>query len=203
MFLFVISKLFPVFKRGIRKRKYEKLLEKSGIKDIDKMDGFQFEVFLKVLFKQLGYKPVVTKKSGDFGADLILLGKNKIVIQAKRYGYKNNVSLDAVREIYAAKAFYQADEAWVITNSFYTKQAIELAKACHVKLLDRHNLQKFIIQVNPEQSATDIYNTIEPANRKCSVCGNEMIVRVSKKNNSRFFGCSNFPNCTHTEKISA
>ena len=123
----------------------------SGIKDIDRMSGYDFEDYLKVLFKKLGYKPQVTKKSGDFGADLVLKGKNKIVIQAKRYGYKNNVSLDAVREVYASKAFYKADEAWVITNSFYTKQAKMLAEACGVRLLNRYDLQKFIVEINPDK----------------------------------------------------
>lgn len=132
----------------------------SGINDIDKLDGFQFEEYLKVLFKKLGYKPVVTQKTGDYGADLILQGKNRIVIQAKRYGYKNNVSLDAVREAYAAKAYYKADEAWVITNSHFTKQALELAKACDVKLLDRHDLQKFIVKINPEQTAKNIFENV-------------------------------------------
>ena len=123
----------------------------SGIKDIDRMSGYDFEDYLKVLFKKLGYKPQVTKKSGDFGADLVLKGKNKIVIQAKRYGYKNNVSLDAVREVYASKAFYKADEAWVITNSFYTKQAEMLAEACEVRLLNRYDLQKFIVEIDPDK----------------------------------------------------
>src|SRR5690625_5763781 len=99
---------------------------------------------------------MVTKKSGDYGADVVLKGKNKIVIQAKRYGYKNNVSMDAVREVFAARSYYKADEAWVITNSFFTKQAKELAKACGVKLLNRYELEKFIVQINPEKTPNEV-----------------------------------------------
>lgn len=131
-------------------------MKKSGIKDIDRMDGYQFEEYLKVLFKALGYRPMVTKKSGDYGADVILKGKNKIVIQAKRYGYKNNVSMDAVSEVFAARSYYKADEAWVITNSFFTKQAKELAKACDVKILNRYELEKFIVQINPEKTPKEV-----------------------------------------------
>lgn len=79
--------------------------------------------YLKALFQQLGYKPHVTQKSGDFGADLVMKGKDKIVIQAKRYGIKNRVSLSAVQEVYGAKAYYKANQAWVVTNSYFTKQA--------------------------------------------------------------------------------
>jgi len=144
---FFIKKSIQMYKRLTNKR----LLIHSGIRDIDRMDGFLFEEYLKYLFKALGYRPQVTKKSGDFGADLVLKGKSKIVVQAKRYGYKNNVSLDAVREVYASQAYYKADEAWVITNSFFTKQAKELAQACNVKLLGRKELQKFIYKINPKE----------------------------------------------------
>ncbi|WP_399457273.1 restriction endonuclease [Virgibacillus dokdonensis] len=161
MVLFFILTILAVkcsslFYKQFLKWKAQKRMAQSGIKDIDRMDGFQFEAYLKVLFKKLGYRPVVTQKSGDYGADVILQGKNKVVIQAKRYGYKNRVSMDAVREVYAAQAFYQADEAWVITNSFFTKQAIELAKACGVKLLNRYELEQFIIKINPEQSPKEV-----------------------------------------------
>lgn len=183
--------------------KYKRMMIRSGIKDIDKLSGYEFEEYLKVLFKKIGYKPQVTKKSGDFGADLVLKGKNKIVVQAKRYGYKNNVSLDAVREAYSAKAFYQADEAWVITNSFFTKQAIQLAKACNVKLLNRYDLQEFINKVNPEQTVNEVVKNINPTNheKKCPNCGSVMVVRESDAYKTRFFGCSNYPKCSHTEKI--
>lgn len=149
-FIFLIS-LVVSMPSWIKKIHYKKKMLRSGIKDIDKMSGFEFENYLNYLFAELGYKPQVTKKTCDFGADLVLQGPNKIVVQAKRYGYKNNVSLDAIREIFAAQAYYGADEAWVITNSFYTKQAIELAKACNVKLLNRHDLLEFIIKVDPNK----------------------------------------------------
>lgn len=142
-----VPKVFDLLKR----RKYDRLLLNSGIRDIDKMTGYEFERYLESLFRALGYKSSTTSKSGDYGADLLLKGENSIVLQAKRYGYKNNVSLNAVREVYGAKAYYQTDEAWVITNSFYTKQAKELAKACKVRLLDRYDLQKFIVQVEKKK----------------------------------------------------
>lgn len=102
--------------RKIQERRILKRMAKSGIRYIDKMDGHQFEVYLKALFRELGYSPTVTKQSNDFGADLVLKGKNRIVIQAK-----------------------------------------ELAEACHVKLIDRVELQKLINKINSEYSAEDVY----------------------------------------------
>lgn len=187
--------------RKIREIRILKRMAKSGIHYIDKMDGFQFEVYLKALFRELGYRPEVTKRSCDYGVDVILKGKNRIVIQAKRYGIKNRVGIRAVQEVYAGKAYYKADEAWIVTNSVFTKQAEELAKACQVKLIDRFELQNLINKVNPEQKAKDVYEQVNPAERKCPVCKNQLVIRYSKKNDNKFFGCSQFPSCTHTEAI--
>ncbi|MGQ3381175.1 restriction endonuclease [Priestia endophytica] len=185
--------------RWIGERMALKRLAKSGIHYIDQMDGFQFESYLKALFQELGYKAQVTPKSGDFGADLIMTGQQKIVIQAKRYGSKNRVSLSAVQEIYGAQAYYKADEAWVITNSSFTKSARALAEACNVQLFDRKALQELILEVNPTYMAEKVYQEVEPEPRKCPTCGKSLVVRQGKKN--RFFGCSSFPQCRYTEAI--
>lgn len=116
-----------------------------NIEAVDELNGYEFEDFLNSLFLKLNYKAYTTSKSGDFGADLLIedkTTKKKIVIQAKRY--KQNVGLAAVQEVHAAKAYYQADEAWVVTNSGYTKSAIELANNCNVKLIDRSGLIKLM-----------------------------------------------------------
>ncbi|WP_371399147.1 restriction endonuclease [Bacillus pseudomycoides] len=206
MYVFIFYVLFRTYMfvhRTIQEIRVLKRMAKSDIQFIDKMDGFQFEVYLKALFRELGYRPEVTKRSCDYGVDVILKGRNRIVIQAKRYGIKNRVGIRAVQEVYAGKAYYKADEAWIVTNSFYTKQAEELAKACQVKLIDRFELQNLINKVNPEQKAKDVYEQVDPAERKCPVCKNQLVIRYSKKNDNKFFGCSQFPSCTHTERINA
>jgi HJR/Mrr/RecB family endonuclease len=187
--------------RIIQERRMLKRMARSGIRFIDKMDGRQFEVYLKALFRELGYSPMVTKQSNDFGADLVLKGKNRIVIQAKRYGMKNRVGISAVQEIYAAQAYYKAHESWVVTNSVYTRQAKELAEACHVKLIDRVELQKLINKINPEYSAEDVYQGVKPAERKCPTWKHDLVIRNSNKTGNKFFGCSQYPTCKHTEPI--
>nr|WP_155895721.1 restriction endonuclease [Bacillus sp. 95MFCvi2.1] len=201
MGLYIIFHILKWSVGKIREIRILKRMAKSGIRYIDKMDGFQFEVYLKALFRELGYRPEVTKRSCDYGVDVILKGRNRIVIQAKRYGIKNRVGIRAVQEVYAGKAYYKADEAWIVTNSVFTKQAEELAKACQVKLIDRFELQNLITKVNPEQKAKDVYQQVNPAERKCPVCKNQLVIRYSKKNDNKFFGCSQFPSCMHTEAI--
>lgn len=120
---------------------------------------------------------------------------------AKRYNFRNRVGIEAVQQVYASKAYYKAQEAWVITNSYYTLNAKNLAKACGVKLLDRVELQEFINKVNPEVTAADVYYGVEPEVRSCPECGNEMKVRTGRGGASKFFGCASFPHCRHTEQI--
>ncbi|MCK5866826.1 MAG: type I DNA topoisomerase [Mycoplasmataceae bacterium] len=38
-----------------------------------------------------------------------------------------------------------------------------------------------------------------PAGKECPKCGEQLIIRRNKKEGSRFFGCSNYPECVHTE----
>lgn len=196
-----IYNIFRFIYNKIKENKYHKKLASSGIKDIDKMDGLQFEIYLKALLKELGYKSEVTTSTHDFGADLVMKkdGK-KVVIQAKRYGYKNRVSIDAVQQIYAAKPYYKAQECWIMTNSLFTKSAVKLAKACDVKLFDRYKLVDFINKVNPTVTASEVASTVEPEHRKCPVCSGELVKRTSRTGNN-FMGCSNYPKCKHTEPI--
>ncbi|TKR53256.1 restriction endonuclease [Allopusillimonas ginsengisoli] len=110
---------------------------------VDAMNGYDFEKFLVKIFQTAGYDVEETKLSGDQGADLFVtrFGK-KIVIQAKNYS--GTVGNAAVQEAIAAKSFYGCDEAMVVTNSSFTRSAIELADAAAVRLIGRRDLQGYL-----------------------------------------------------------
>lgn len=135
----VLTFLMSVTYQSVQRSKELDKIRRSGISEIDIMDGFQFEHYLVELFKSEGYSAVRTSDSGDFGADVILKkdGK-KIVVQAKRY--RNNVGIKAVQEVIGALNFYKAEEAWVVSNSEYTKAAKQLAQESNVKLVNRTEL---------------------------------------------------------------
>lgn len=114
-----------------------------SINKIDSLSGFEFENFLHHLFQKMGFKVNSTKLSGDQGADLIIVNHNdKIVVQAKRYS--NNVGNKAVQEVVASIAHYGANKGMVVTNSQFTKSAIELAKSNEIQLIDRNKLKVLI-----------------------------------------------------------
>ncbi|MBH5317779.1 restriction endonuclease [Paenibacillus sp. GSMTC-2017] len=197
----------------ILNRKNNERLRRSGITDIDKMDGRRFELYLGHLFEAQGYKAEVTQSSGDYGADLVI-SKNgkKIVVQAKRYS--KNVGLKAVQEIHTALAHYKAAEAWVVTNSDYTEQAYNLAKSSGVKLINRKLLIEMILAINSEpqtlvavaleEPVVPVYEPEEdvieePEDLDCPKCGYLLVKRKSSR--GEFYGCSNFPKCRHTMNL--
>jgi restriction system protein len=116
---------------------------------VDAMDGYGFEKFLAELFQTAGFDVEGTKLSGDQDADLFVtrLGK-KIVIQAKNYS--GNVGNAAVQEAIAAKSFYSCDEAMVVTNSYFTRSALELANTTGVRLVSRRELQVYLDDYNQQ-----------------------------------------------------
>ncbi len=127
----------PIIKKKIKKAKYLK----SPLSEIDKMYGEEFEEYLKYHFEKLGYKAKTTPRSNDYGADLILTKDgDKIVVQAKRWN--DPVGNTAVQEVVAAKAYYKANRAMVVTNSYFTSNARNLASVNNVELWDRGNIVK-------------------------------------------------------------
>ncbi|NNU78151.1 restriction endonuclease [Clostridium estertheticum] len=110
------------------------------------MTGIEFEIFIEKLFQCLGYTTVITKASGDQGVDLIIVKNNyKIGVQAKCYS--NKVSNSAIQEVVAGRKYYKCDKVMVVTNNFFTKSAVELAKVNDVTLWNRETLNKKIKEI--------------------------------------------------------
>jgi hypothetical protein len=118
--------------------------------DLDRLTGTQFEKFMESLLKENGYSDVaVTGKAGDQGGD-ILASKDdeKFIIQAKNYALNHKVSNTAVQEAFGAIAYYGADKGIVVTNSFFTPGAIELADVNNIELWDRRTVSKMLENYN-------------------------------------------------------
>ena len=133
----VILYPFALILKLIDNVRISKLLSHATTSDIDKIDGADFEKVIAYLFSKMHFKVRLTPASSDYGADLIVTKWHiRIAIQCKLY-YAHNVGNKAVNEVYGAKTYYSCDEAMVITNSYYTKNAKALANSVNVVLLDR------------------------------------------------------------------
>lgn len=108
------------------------------------MDGHDFEHFCADILRLNGFVQVrVTPASGDQGVD-ILAEKDglKFAVQCKKWS--SPIGNTAIQEVSAGRAFYQCDIAVVLTNSTFTKGAVELAKATGVLLWDGDKLNGLI-----------------------------------------------------------
>ena len=106
---------------------------------------YDFEKFIAKLFEKMGYFCNVTKKTGDYGVDVVARkGKDTIVIQAKKYKHGNNVGNVDVQKILGAMWKYEANKAIVVTTSDFTVQAESQAKEAPVELWDRQTLHAMV-----------------------------------------------------------
>jgi restriction system protein len=130
----------------------ERRLARSGIDQIDVMDGITFERRLAHLFTGLGYHVEQTRARGDYGADLVLQKNgSRTVVQAKRWT-KKNVGVKAIQEAVAAKPMYRCDRAMVVTNRYFTEQAKRLARTNGVTLWNRDELVQELLASSDDSS---------------------------------------------------
>ncbi len=107
------------------------------------MSGSAFEMLVADLLRAAGVEVVsTTQATGDQGADLLFTHKGKrVVVQAKRY--QGTVGNAAVQEVFAAKGFFGCDVAWVVTNSRFSRSAIDLASQLGVVLIGDDRMENF------------------------------------------------------------
>ncbi len=137
----------------VKKKKRKKVF---AIDEIDAMDGIDFEDYTAGLLRRMGYRNVrVTQASGDFGVDVTAQLNDELwVFQCKRY--TGNLGVKSVQEVFAGAAKYRADKAVVITNSYFTEAAKELADDTNVMLWDRDYLCRTIKTLNKTVKAQNI-----------------------------------------------
>ncbi len=120
--------------------------------EIDEMDGEKFEHYVANLLALYEFKNIkVSPYSQDQGLDVYAEHQGiKYGFQCKRWG--KNIPLSAIQEIYTAKELYQIDRAIVITNSGFTRAAINAALKLDVILIDRNRLDEMIRNIqNPDR----------------------------------------------------
>lgn len=109
--------------------------------EIDKMTGFEFQVFLARFFDRCGCQVEMMPKSHDKGADLIIQQHGvKTVVQAKRR--KKAIGTRAIQEACAAKAYYSADRALVVISGKFSAPAKDMAEKIDVVLWNRQRLMQ-------------------------------------------------------------
>lgn len=127
-------------------------------------DPIEFERHCGNLLIAAGFKDVhVTQSSGDFGVDILANDEEaSIAIQCKLYS--DPVGVHAIQEVVSGKCYYKRDKSAVITNSTFTTQAAELAKATGTILWDKMQVMKWelnLVQLLQKSNSESQQNTVE------------------------------------------
>lgn len=128
---------------------HERSLEISHIQELEKLNPLSFEAAIAILFeKKYGGDAWLTPVTNDKGADIVFFGDNSdYLIQVKRS--ESSLGIEPGQEIKYAltkyKSKYDKDfKPIVVTNNYFTHNAIDLAKQNEVELIDRGTLKKWI-----------------------------------------------------------
>lgn len=125
--------------------------DNNMLENIDyNVDGFEFERLSGKLLLANGFENIkVTTASQDYGADIIAYKDDvKYAIQCKKYSEK--VGVKAVQEVIASKSIYGCHVAVVLTNNYFTPNAVILAKQNNVLLWDRDRLEQMVYKLQEE-----------------------------------------------------
>lgn len=134
---------WPNFKRNFANKKkntYEKI--ENDCDDLNDNDdsfntAYDYERYVAAtLMKNGKFSEVkITKKSGDFGADIICKDDygNRWAIQCKMYS--KPVGYKAIQEVLSGMHYYNCQYAMVVTTSTFTNQAIVAARKIGIELV--------------------------------------------------------------------
>lgn len=116
--------------------------------DMDLMEGHEFEYYCADLLRRAGFLEVeVTRGSGDYGVDILAeLGGVTYAVQCKRYD--GPVGVKAVQEAYAGRDYYDRMVGAVMTNQYFTRPAVEVARKLKILLWDRGYLESMLEDID-------------------------------------------------------
>jgi restriction system protein len=134
--------LVGIFKDVRSSREFKKIAKlKQSTDQIDTMSWQEFEIFVAKWLKHEGYDNVRITEYYDLGVDIIAK-KDGITWGVQVKHYRNFVGINAVRQVVPALNLYKCEKAMVVTNSYFSRPAKELAASLNCVLVEREQLRK-------------------------------------------------------------
>jgi HJR/Mrr/RecB family endonuclease len=92
-----------------------------------------FEEIVAEIFRKFGFDVLLTKRTHDNGYDIIALEsreylQNKFLIECKRLAPEKKVGLSLVQRLYGVKISSHVTKAFLVTSSFFTKDALKFQR---------------------------------------------------------------------------
>lgn len=119
------------------------------MKDIDKLEGIEFEDLIEKLISKMGFVTERTKRSFDGGIDIVAINEQplfcgKYIIQCKRYS--KSIGEPISRDLYGVVNSEHSNKGILITNSCFTKSAQKFAENKPLELINGKKLIKLLDQ---------------------------------------------------------
>lgn len=109
------------------------------LKNLDSMNNQDFKNYINNHLTKLGYVSTINETIPNKSAD-ILAEKDNIKYAIHCINQMKPISYQSVHKINSAKIVFDCDIAIIITNNYFTKQAISQAQKLHVLLINRDSL---------------------------------------------------------------
>jgi restriction system protein len=195
---FVVPSLVSVC-RSVRKRR--QLDRQSGIDTIRTLSWKEFEDLLGEAYRRQGFTVFENTGIGaDGGIDLTIKKAGETYLVQCKHWKTYKVGVKVVREMLGLVTAHGATGAIVVTSGVFTKEAVDFAAVQGIQLVDGVDLFPLIqsVQSQPMMVAPAPTLTV----RSCPACGSRLVLKLAKRGptaGNQFWGCTNFPNCRHTE----
>lgn len=168
-------------------------------------------MFCKIYYECIGYKVTKTKAGADGGIDLLLYMKDSVVpyalVQCKSRTHRD-VGVNYIRELLGVMTSEKVDKGILITNSGFTKEALEFANAHQIEPVHVHKLWMMLDDLDTDKKA-HLINFLESSDFTTPTCPNcevKLVERIAKKGKNigqRFWGCKNYPRCHYSLQMNA
>lgn len=120
------------------------------LKKLKRLTWDDFELLCMELFSERGWNVLGNEKKGaDGGVDIwmqkrsILKRRTSAIVQCKRYD-DAMVTIKVIREMYGLMYEYDADEAYIVTTSRFTKECYKFVEGKNIELIDGDKLVEMI-----------------------------------------------------------
>lgn len=139
VFVRPILRIIKILRISIERRRMIRVARSNT--PIDSMNWQEFEYYVADWLAKQGYTDVRLTEYYDLGVDIVAK-KDGITWGVQVKHYKNLVGIEAVRQVVVALKKYKCDRAMVVTNSTFSRPAIELARSQDCILVDGSRLVK-------------------------------------------------------------
>lgn len=141
--------LLLIMKRRKEERKRERL-KRLTLERLKGMDAKEFEHTVADILRAMGYRDIrVVGGSGDLAVDITARhGKDKVVVQCKRYTSKKVTSPEMQMFIGMMLTEHNTNKGIYVTTSSFTQDAVELARRHGIELWDGDRLAEVISRLS-------------------------------------------------------